>query len=74
MVSLASDAFFVLKNFPIAVDNIQKVLKDFLNNNDPDIQTYCGKPLIDLVSAYLLKIDHGIGRLLSRLLAKHIGI
>jgi len=49
-------------------------IRDFRNNNDPDILSYCGKPLIDLVNAYLLKIDHGIGRLLGRLLAKHIGI
>ncbi|MFC2145802.1 hypothetical protein ACFLRT_00410 [Acidobacteriota bacterium] len=49
-------------------------IKDFRNNKDPDIRSYSGKPLIDLVNAYLLKIDHGIGCLLSRLLAKHIGI
>lgn len=49
-------------------------IKDFRNNNDPDIWAYSGEPLIYMVEAYLLKIDHGIGCLLSRLLAKHIGI
>jgi hypothetical protein len=49
-------------------------IKDFRNNNDPDIWSYSGKPLIDLVNAYLLKIDHGIGCLLNSLLGKHKGI
>jgi hypothetical protein len=44
------------------------------SNNAPDIQSYTGKPLIDLVNAYLLQIDHGIGCLLSSLLGKHKGI
>lgn len=48
-------------------------IKDFRNNNDPDIRSYSGKSLIDLVNAYLLKIDHGIGCLLSSLLGKHKG-
>lgn len=41
---------------------------------DPDIHSYGEKPLMDLVNAYLLQADHGIGLLLSSLLAKHIGI